>query len=491
MCELVVDKSDLPRHDFDYFSEIFAITKDDEPMTNQQSATPSKIQLAKQIPIQLVVESTAKEAKIKINWQRNKNTTQIIEDGVLTSGYIIPAINLASSGSSKNRRGDTINIASYYLCELGGMELNAHQIADWLLSNIETKQLVSDKANNANAGSEFEEATFKPIGVTGFSEFMSKKFENIGFIVDRIIPKIGLTMFHAAPGSYKTWLYIQIISSICRQELFLDTYKTEMTNILIINLDDYHVQLQERLQRIQVDGKKFRNVFVADADEMFFDINVPQYRDHLIDIIREKRIGLLIIDTLRESHKKEENSSTEMRETMLSLRKIAKDGGTAILFTHHDAKSVVGLSGAAKASGSGIISGGCVSSFSLTYHKKTETITLDHGKSKLCKRLSDTELIFMDNGYPLFQVVEKPVKNTDEDVITKLQDFFNNNPDLEISKADFANKYTSILGMTNNRLKTGFGSLIDDGYLEQVLQPSGKNQPNGKKIYRLTKPESD
>lgn len=100
----------------------------------QSVTTSDNILKAKRLPIKWVTEFCAAKAGIQITWQENHNGTfQIIENGEITSGFINPTTNIAYSSSEKSRKGDTVSIAKYYLCNIAKNKANAYELANWLL----------------------------------------------------------------------------------------------------------------------------------------------------------------------------------------------------------------------------------------------------------------------------------------------------------------------------------------------------------------------
>jgi len=114
---------------YDFSSTVKIITP-----YKQSETTSNNILRAKQLPIKWVTELCAEKAGIQITWQENSNGTfQIIENGEATSGFINPTTNIAYSASKNERKGDSVSIAKYYLCEVSNNQVNAYQIANWLL----------------------------------------------------------------------------------------------------------------------------------------------------------------------------------------------------------------------------------------------------------------------------------------------------------------------------------------------------------------------
>lgn len=432
LCKLIDDNSSLPSYSVKEIVEAFGfdalLTKKKESAPESIPTPSIEIQQALKLPLDKVIEAAAAKVGIKITWVENADKSrQIVENEEKTSGFISGRGEYVHSPSSKNREGNQITVAEYYLNEIGKNNYNRQQIAKWLLSEI----------NIANpAETDDSEPENENIRTTTFSEFMAKKLPKPGFIIDKIIPEIGLTMLHGKPGAFKTWFYLQLISAISNEENLFEIYKAKRTNVLLINLDDYKAQLQERFEKIKVLGVNFDILHIVDIDEIFFDVNEIKYQQQLMSEIKKRNIGLVIIDTLRESHRNEENSATEMRETMMNLRMIARKAETAILFTHHDTKDTTGRSGAAKASGSVTISAGCASSFGIQYDKKNKIITLEHGKAKLCRQIDNIQLQFAEDCYPLFTRVEAVAKTSEEEIAEKIKELYeqNSNPGLTLNK---------------------------------------------------------
>lgn len=137
LCKLIFENiKDNKKYNFNDFTSNYDFSgpvKIIQPY-KQNLTTSNNILKAKSLPIKWVIELCAAKAAIQITWQENSNGTfQIIENNRITSGFINPITNIAYSSSGKTRKGDSVSIAKYYLCEISKSKANSEQIASWLL----------------------------------------------------------------------------------------------------------------------------------------------------------------------------------------------------------------------------------------------------------------------------------------------------------------------------------------------------------------------
>ncbi len=311
------------------------------------------------------------------------------------------------------------------------------------------------------------------------------------FLIEQFVPRLGITMIHGNPGSFKTFFALQMAASIVKQELFLGLYKTKKTKVLIINLDDIPGQLMERFNFLNIKDENFNDLYLLKNEDANFNINNDTHLDNIAQKANELKIGLIIIDTLRLCHKQDENSSQEMTITMNNLKRLSSLINSAIILCHHNAKSIYGVSGALQASGSHVIAGSCVSTVGLK-EAKGNNIIMQQGKSKVCKKLDGiTTLEFSEKNYPLFKVVDnKRDKITDEDAKECIVDFYKENPNPGLSKEEIIQQYSGKWKVSKEQINRAYGSLISEGILKLALMKDGKKYPNNKKVYELAEADA-
>jgi hypothetical protein len=441
----------------------------------QNTYKPSvAIEKALELPIDWVIEQVAPSVGKNITFNLNANgSRQIVENGEVTSGYISSEGNFVHSPSEKNREGNTITVSKYYLCEIGGQEINAQEIANLLLS-LHDQQHKEDEA--------CDEAGRLSSSIISLCEFIGQEVKKADFIVNKMVPERGLTMISGLPGSHKTWFYLNLVGHIITGQPLHGQFNTKPVNCLICNIDDELPMLHERLKRLVNIGDLVSNAYVM--KDYNLDITKESMVSALGHYIRQKNIGLVIFDTLRQIHNKDENSSQDMGQVMAILKKLGQDTDTAILVVHHDSKDSKMKDSVTAPSGSIVISGNCSYSFRLKYNSETKVISVSPGKAKLSEPISKLALRFEKANWPLFTVVDTGDGVSDQEIKDMVIGFYDKNPAPDLTQNAFVDQFANDNKIPKARVKSVFKSLIESGALE--LNDSTSGQFN-RKIYKRAK----
>ena len=163
-------------------------------------------------------------------------------------------------------------------------------------------------------------------------DLMETKFPAQTWVVDRLIPASAITIVSGAPSSYKTWTLLKVALSVAKGESLFGQFPTEKTGVLIVDEEDGHSLLQQRLRSLNAD-KNLPVSFTPHKGFMLDDENVKR----VLRSCKTYRVKLLIIDSLRRIHGSDENKSGDMAEVFRRLGKFT-DAGIAVLITQHNRK---------------------------------------------------------------------------------------------------------------------------------------------------------
>ncbi|AHB42289.1 DNA repair protein RadA [Candidatus Saccharibacteria bacterium RAAC3_TM7_1] len=172
----------------------------------------------------------------------------------------------------------------------------------------------------------------KIIDVASLDSLMTQYFPTARWTVESIIPEGGLTILSAAPGSFKTWLMLEITLSIAEGRSLFGKYSTNKTGVLFVDEESGPRMLQERFKQLgSVEGLPIhytsrQNTRVTEA-----------YVESLLVICKEKEIGLVMFDSLVRLHSSDENASKDMSELFNLFRQLT-DSGLSVLIAHHNRK---------------------------------------------------------------------------------------------------------------------------------------------------------
>ena len=165
-----------------------------------------------------------------------------------------------------------------------------------------------------------------------YDKLMSMNFPPDQWVVEKLIPN-GLTILSAQPGSFKTWLLLDMALAISQGYEFLDEFSTTKSGVLIVDEENTASMLQKRLKMLgNFEGLNIR-FFIEQGFKLTDDV-VAQ----IIKTCHENDLSLVTFDSLVRINDKSENDATQMSEFFGQLRKITK-ADISVLVTHHNRKS--------------------------------------------------------------------------------------------------------------------------------------------------------
>lgn len=164
------------------------------------------------------------------------------------------------------------------------------------------------------------------------SELLSKKCQEQTWLVDGLVPENALTLISGAPGSFKTWITLEIAKNVAKGTKLFDTFNTVQGGVLYVDEENGEYTMQQRVKLLGIDESyPFYTLSLAG-----FTAN-EDYVDLLIKTAKERECKLVIFDPLVSIHNRDENNSGEMRKVFNHLKTIAKSGLTVICI-HHNRK---------------------------------------------------------------------------------------------------------------------------------------------------------
>lgn len=430
-------------------------------MTNKTTNTPSReIREALQLPLKEVIERCANIIGMNIEFKNNSSgSQQIIENGEETSGFISSEGEFISSSSGKPRKGNVITVAEYYLNTVGGNSYNRHEIAKILIgeSNITHDAIPIEPEN---------------LPICEYSEFLKMDLPKVEFIVEELVVKNSLNLIVGDPGSFKTWIYLYLTYCIINNRLVFGMYKVNPTNVLIINTDDSLSLTKDRMIRIGFDENSKNKVYIwTKQDFKIVGDGNKLILDSLSKFVKEKNVGLVVIDTLRKIHDGDENDSKEMSGVMTTLKQFAEEHNCAFIIVHHKRKSTGNYSGGNVQSSSGSIA--IIANIFLSLHLKRSAdgkIKVTREKGKSTKNISPFYVSFQDdkNKESLFELVDKPTEKISiEEIKEEIKKCYDEVPEPKLTKDKFIKTFTEDvnINISKNSANTAFEELKKEKYI--------------------------
>jgi AAA domain-containing protein len=198
------------------------------------------------------------------------------------------------------------------------------------------------------------------------------------WIVDGLLPRGSITLIAGEPGTYKSWLALELLRAVTCGENFLGR-ACRAADVLYLDRENPFSVVRRRMSILGIDSRPEARIWggwLADAPPAIGDVR-------LLEVARQRR-PVMIFDSLIRFHEGEENSATEMAEVMQELRALAHAGATLVLL-HHRAKSET-----SRYRGSSDIAGGVDTAISISRDRKAGLLTLECFKSRYVEEFSVT-----------------------------------------------------------------------------------------------------
>lgn len=243
------------------------------------------------------------------------------------------------------------------------------------------------------------------------------------FLVDHLLPAIGVSILGGHPKTGKSWMVLNFIRSILKEEEALSVFSTQKVSVLYFALEDNASRLKSRLQAVFGDD-------TACLDKLVIKTVSDQLNDKTLEKLRktlEKNpdIKFVIIDPLqkvRASPEKSHDAYQKDYKDMSMIKQLAEECEVSILLVHHLKKDKMSNdSDISSLNGSMGLAGSADSILLLT---KDKTITL----KVTGKDIEDRKLLLVfDQETGLFSIddEEKKINQTLQDQIINWLQFKN------------------------------------------------------------------
>lgn len=168
------------------------------------------------------------------------------------------------------------------------------------------------------------------------TELLNQEFPPEVWVVDQLVPDEGVTIISGSPGSFKTWILLELAVKVANGDRVFQHYDTKQTGVLVIDEESGRRRLQ----------KRFKQLGATDKTPIHFTSRIGYkmnqlYADAITQKARELGTGLIVFDSFTRFNEGDENASGDMSKLMDYYRQIA-DEGFAVLILHHNRKEVAG-----------------------------------------------------------------------------------------------------------------------------------------------------
>lgn len=172
------------------------------------------------------------------------------------------------------------------------------------------------------------------------------------WLYGRILIKGFITVLVAPGGVGKTAWSMSVLTAMACGRMLIGDWVYEPQRVLCCTLEDPEDEFNRRLaatmahheiSRPQLAGRVFviagrdRQLLVAALDGDGFTLSYPD-KNKLVELVRAKRIGLIIVDPFVNSHELDENNNPHINAAARAWAEIANEAQCAVLLIHHTRK---------------------------------------------------------------------------------------------------------------------------------------------------------
>lgn len=168
-------------------------------------------------------------------------------------------------------------------------------------------------------------------------QFSAKDLKRVGQYVENMIPSTGSTLLFGAAGVGKTTVACNLMNAVATNQQFLGR-NTNRTNCMFLSLDTPEPIV---LERWLTNKPPFQQQFAFVDGSPGFDTLHPQFQDtqfyrSIAEYVRENKIGLVVVDSLRDCFNGEMNADSTPQHVYSEFAKWLDRA--AVIFIHHTRK---------------------------------------------------------------------------------------------------------------------------------------------------------
>ena len=157
-----------------------------------------------------------------------------------------------------------------------------------------------------------EDSKYKPL-VSSTGKELEEAIEPTSFIVDRWLPQGHVTALVSTPGLGKTFVALEVVKLITTKEKTWFDGKTSVNSpsdlVIWCEAEGFQGGLRDRIEQLEIPLSQI----IFPFDDPLEDFRLEKHADQLEEAVYYHEPALVIIDSLRGSHEKEEKGSKEMQ----------------------------------------------------------------------------------------------------------------------------------------------------------------------------------
>lgn len=221
---------------------------------------------------------------------------------------------------------------------------------------------------------------------------LKHNYPSMKWVVEGLLPEEGMMAVSGDPGSYKTWIMMDMAIAVASGKDFLGRFPTQQGAVMLVDEENPQRLLQERFKRMEI-AEEGLPIYILSLSG--FRLNEENVRS-LLHEVQRLEIKMIIFDSLVRIHDAEENDAKKMAEVFAKLKKFVA-AGISIVFIHHNRKQLGG--GMAQAMrGSSDILASVDSHVAVRLDHETGIILLEQTKSRFDRRIHPVEVQVIHSG---------------------------------------------------------------------------------------------
>jgi len=164
----------------------------------------------------------------------------------------------------------------------------------------------------------------------------SPQFPPVDWLWPSWIPRGLLTLLGAAPGVGKSLVALDLARRLIHGEPFPDGAPTPCpgSRVLIVDAEGTPALLNQRAQAWDIDRRRLFLMLAPDPGGLI-DLAHPDQQRLLVDMVRDLRPALVVVDSLAAATARGETSLQGARDILGFLSSVARKADLALLLIHH------------------------------------------------------------------------------------------------------------------------------------------------------------
>jgi RecA-family ATPase len=176
----------------------------------------------------------------------------------------------------------------------------------------------------------------RPPTIVGAREVLAMASARPAWLVPEMVPAKDLTLITGAPGAKKSWLAYALALAVAQGQPWVWSATAVQGRVLALNYDNSTAECGRRFKRL---GMQASDPVLFHSLDMQAPLRLPEKAKELTAIVDHLRPTLVLVDSLRQAHTADENSSKEMMVVMAALKRLYACGA-AVVVVHHSGKTV-------------------------------------------------------------------------------------------------------------------------------------------------------